>query len=414
MKSKMSPTSPKVQRSDREISEMYRENLSTIDKPQHRKNGSQIWLLLVVVILGFMAGVISQFVLLSYGQNIPFLSKIGIFDGTTQIFTFTGQKSSPQTAQSLLLKTIDEIAPSVVGIYQPSTQNGDMSGLLLAGDKLGEGLSLTEDGYIVTIKGVINDREDVLAVTTDGSVLKVESMVPDPASDFIFLKTTGTRLSVVPFATQESIQAGQEVILLSAGQTAASSAVRRNYISEVRYRDAASVDTILHSSDAYDEKLSLSIYSNQNLTSVVFSETGEAVGIMESDEISSTVTPFWEIIGHLNTLVNDSIVQPVLGVTYIDLSEEIGLSDSLTHGLMAGALIYSTDEKNSPSVKLKSPAQKAGLQKGDIITAVDGQALTTVVNLNSLVLSKKVGDTITVEYNRKNIEKELKITLGSS
>jgi S1-C subfamily serine protease len=83
----------------------------------------------------------------------------------------------------------------------------------------------------------------------------------------------------------------------------------------------------------------------------------------------------------------------------------------LAHDLTAGALIISGDEKDFPSIIPKSPAQKAGLQKGDIITAVDGQTLSSVVKLNEVILSKKTGDTITIEFNRRNIEKEVKITL---
>ena len=58
-----------------------------------------------------------------------------------------------------------------------------------------------------------------------------------------------------------------------------------------------------------------------------------------------------------------------------------------------------------------SPAQKAGLQVGDVIVKVDGQSITTMDELNDIKNSHKVGDVLTLTVNRNGEEKELKVTL---
>ena len=60
-----------------------------------------------------------------------------------------------------------------------------------------------------------------------------------------------------------------------------------------------------------------------------------------------------------------------------------------------------------------SPASKAGIEKGDIITGIEGKDIKTMEELNEIKNTKNVGDKITLKVKRKNEEKEIKVTLGS-
>ena len=59
------------------------------------------------------------------------------------------------------------------------------------------------------------------------------------------------------------------------------------------------------------------------------------------------------------------------------------------------------------------PAAQAGLQEGDIITAIDGEAVTSGDNLILAVRSKEVGDKVTLTYYRGSTESTVDVTLGS-
>lgn len=412
MKAKISPTSPKNKQPEDQIAEVYRNKLATIDQPQRQKNGSNIVLLVIVVLIGFMAGVISQLVLFSYGQNIPFLSKLGIFNGSTQIYTITGRSNNAQP-ETQLQKSIDTASQSVVGIYGASSVKGDLADVVVSGDSLGTGLILTDDGYVVTLKNTIGDRTELRVVTVNGTVLDVESAIPDPASDLVVLKTNGTSLSVVPLAAKEDVSTVDDVFTLSLDQPLGGAAAEKNSIAQTNFTPGTAIDDLVRSSDRYANSLVLSTARTDESTGVVFSLDGSAIGIEHVRDGLSLVTPFYFISGVVSKLSSGTIERPYLGLTYLDISNTLGLPDNLTQKLTSGALIYSHDEKGDPSIKSKSPAQKAGLQKGDVITAVDGQPISSVVQLNGLILSKKAGDTVTVDYNRIGTEKELKITLGT-
>ena len=73
------------------------------------------------------------------------------------------------------------------------------------------------------------------------------------------------------------------------------------------------------------------------------------------------------------------------------------------YDLVVGAYVRSVEDF--------SPAQKAGLQAGDVIVKVDGQSITTMNELNDIKNSHKVGDVLTLTVNRNGEERELKITL---
>lgn len=414
MKAKISPTSPRADSDKiREITEVYNSEMSEIKKPIKNKSQSHIWLLLVVVILGFFAGVISQLVLMSYGQNFPVLSKLGIFNGVTQIFTVTSQKSNTNNAGTTaqLSQVIAQVSPAVVTIYRQSSQAGDLTGLLADSDRLGVGLVITEDGYLVTLKSIVSSNTKLVVSTSQNKSFPVQLIISDPSSDFIFLKIASSNLSVVPFTDQDSISLLSQVEALSTNQVTYQSAVKLDHISSLAFQSTKEAQNLITSSDIYSQKILLSGAYAENESKVVFSENGGAIGIMEFTDGNAVVVPFGQITPIIDQLSTGKIHRPILGIRYLDLSATNSLSSSLTYDLTVGALIISDDEKSRPSVIPKSPAQKAGLQKGDIITAVDGQTISSVVKLNEIILAKKVGDTITIEYNRHNIEKEVKITL---
>jgi putative serine protease PepD len=417
MKAKISPTSPKAGNDKlRDISEVYNREMSEIIKPAKNKNQSQVWLLLVVVIVGFFAGVISQLVLMSYGQNFPLLSKLGIFNWGTQILTVTSQKTGTVKTDftTQFTQVLPQISPSVVSIYAASNQAGDFSGLLTDADRLGTGMAITKDGYLVTLKSIISGNTKLFVTTAQNDTYPVQTIFPDPSSEFVFLKVKNENLTVVPLADLASISQLDQVAALSIDRNVSQNRINLDYIASLSYQPTGTLHDLIYSSDMYNQGIILGGAYTEKESRVIFTEKGEALGIARTNAAITIVTAFSDILPVLDQLSDDKIIRPVFGIRYFDLSNSNSLDTTLTHDLTAGALIISDDEQNYPSVISKSPAQKAGLQKGDIITSVDSQNISSVVKLNSLILSKKPGDTITVEFNRKNIEKEVKITLSTT
>lgn len=90
---------------------------------------------------------------------------------------------------------------------------------------------------------------------------------------------------------------------------------------------------------------------------------------------------------------------------YIGISGQ-GIDSSITeiYSLPAGVSVK--------EVEKGSPAEAAGIEKGDIITKIEGKEVSTVTELNKVKYTYKIGDTVTLTILRNGQEKDLKLTLG--
>jgi len=118
--------------------------------------------------------------------------------------------------------------------------------------------------------------------------------------------------------------------------------------------------------------------------------------------------PSNDVVTIINQLEeNGKVTRPALGVTMKDLTEIttqqreqfLKLPDSVTNGVLIA------------SVQTATPADKAGLEKMDVITKIDGEDIETVTDLQSALYKKKVGDKMDVTYYRDGKEKTVNVDL---
>ena len=110
--------------------------------------------------------------------------------------------------------------------------------------------------------------------------------------------------------------------------------------------------------------------------------------------------PISRVAGIVQSIIeNGYIAKPYIGVTISDVSAE-----AKGYGLPEGAAVKSVEEDG--------PAAKAGLQENDIITAVDGQAVTGRRDLSDIVGAAQVGSDITLTVYRQGEEMDVTVTVG--
>jgi serine protease Do len=101
--------------------------------------------------------------------------------------------------------------------------------------------------------------------------------------------------------------------------------------------------------------------------------------------------------------------RPALGVYYLSITKTLALEMNLARD--HGALIYSPSGKTGLALLVDSKAQKAGLQVGDIITALNGQEVTLDNSLSLLLGHLSVGDALELTFLRGGEEKKVSLTL---
>ncbi|MFH0805090.1 MAG: S1C family serine protease [Patescibacteria group bacterium] len=412
MKPKVSPTSPKAtSEGESAIEKYYQENMSTIERPRPDRLRGRVLVLLLATLFGFAAGVLAQLVLLSYGPDIPWLDRLMTVPGSATVTLLgAGRRQATPTADQLTSAVVSAVSPSVAQLFVQKKDAVDLSAVYVPGESLGNVLVLTEDGYVATTQQAVGDREGPFVVVLDGVVYPVEATVLDPLTRVSFLKIKARNLSAT------SLQSGSippGVVLVKRYGFGFDPSAFPSTLVPVTVGTTDTLSQLVTLSESvpveYSCGVSVPVSFNQ---SIVFSFSGEAVGVCTVDQDGSRLVPFSDIAAILDQLLaTQTVARPYLGVRYIDLTTAVNVPSQLSHNVANGALITSDDETKHPSIAPKSPAQRAGVQAKDIVTAVDGKSLNENFSLRQSVAAGKPGQLLTLSILRGTTTKEIKVTL---
>jgi serine protease Do len=269
---------------------------------------------------------------------------------------------------------------------------------------LGSGFVIDgKEGLIVTNTHVIEGADEIVVNFADGSRLKVDKVVgKDGKTDLALLKVTPKKpLKEVKFGASEAIRVGDWVMAIG-NPFGLGGSVTVGIIS-AKARDI--------NSGPYDDYLQTDAAINKgNSGGPLFNMAGEVIGIN-----TAIISPTGGSIG-IGFAVPSDIAMPVieqlrlygetrrgwLGVRIQTVSEDV--AESLGVPPNTGALVAGI----SPG----SPAAKAGIEAGDVITKFDGKEVTSMRGLPRIVAQTPIGKTVPVEVMRKGEKKTLEVVVG--
>jgi len=422
MKTRSIPTSPKNQKDikvKKGLDEIYNDKeLSTIERPLKNSKLGLIATLMLAIIFGFIAGFLGHIILIAYGPDIPILNQLDIltqYDYPKSI-VLKGQNKLDQKIISQIQEVRTKVSPSIVEIYNRKDVTGESLSNVYINDELrGYGMIVSNDGVVITSATTIgNFIGEYVAITSDREIYEIKNPVQDPVTDLVFANIDDENLETVGFSDLNSVTVGEGVIIVHPTVNDAEESVFTGVVTNKFFQDQSSIDSIVENSEKYSTSIQLNVNTDKLLAGdIVFDFDGNAVGISmnEQDTIIQRIVPFEYVETALNQFLSSgSIKRPYLGVNYIDLARTINLPESMTNGRTSGALIYSTDEENLPSIISNSPAEKAGLQKEDIIIKVDNSVLNHV-GLSEEILILDVGDLLELTILRDDVEEKIKVEL---
>ncbi len=414
MKPKVSPTSPKVSKKHNvELEKLYGSDFKTIDKPRKQKTVS-IWLLLLVVLLGLLAGLLGPILLLSYGQNIPYLSKLNIFSYPTQTsFFITGNKKTELISSEDIEKIALAISPTVVQFYVSRENENDLDRIYIPSESVASGFVLTEDGYIITRFSDFDVQNDYAAVLSDGSAYMTEYIMNDPATDFLFFRIDQKNMSTVTIANSGEVLQSDYALIARHLYPGEKPTLMNVQIANPSGKQTGYDNDFIISSDTYDNNILLGTYIPENFNNgVAYTLQGEVLGIESAVDFGNIIVPFDRIQAILgDVLAEKNLIRPYLGVRYIDLSQTVGIASELSQGLTSGALLFASNDVHGDSIEAGSPGERGGLIEGDVITSIDGKIINAFNSLSESILNHRIDDLVTVTVVRDGKELDLKITL---
>lgn len=304
-----------------------------------------------------------------------------------------------------------KLTPSVVCIqnYQVTQNYGfmqtDTSDSSVSPASEGSGIIMSEDGYIITNAHVVEGATSLKVMTSDGETYEAQLIGSDTVTDLAVVKIDATGLTAAEFGSSEDLRVADKVMAIgNPGGHELSSSVTIGYVSALNR-------AIANNTTGYTmEYIQTDAAINPgNSGGALINEYGQVVGI-NSAKISATG---YEGLGFAIPIdTAQPIISDLIQYGYVKDRAVLGISgqfiDSMTgrfYGLPQGEYVA---QLNS------SEAQASGLQVGDVITAIDGQQLDSESTLRSAILSKKPGDTVTLQVYRSSTQKSATVELKLS
>lgn len=304
-----------------------------------------------------------------------------------------------------------KLTPSVVCIqnYQVTQNYGfmqtDTSDSSVSPASEGSGIIMSEDGYIITNAHVVEGATSLKVMTSDGETYEAQLIGSDTVTDLAVVKIDATGLTAAEFGSSEDLRVADKVMAIgNPGGHELSSSVTIGYVSALNR-------AIANNTTGYTmEYIQTDAAINPgNSGGALINEYGQVVGI-NSAKISATG---YEGLGFAIPIdTAQPIISDLIQYGYVKDRAVLGISgqfiDSMTgrfYGLPQGEYVA---QLNS------SEAQASGLQVGDVITAIDGQQLDSESILRSAILSKKPGDTVTLQVYRSSTQQSATVELKLS
>ena len=317
---------------------------------------------------------------------------------------------TPQNGETLAETVAAKCLPSVVFVEVYANAGGQMQAT-----GTGSGVVMTEDGYLITNNHVV-DGGDTFQVTIAGETYDAELVGADPSSDVAVLKAKdASGLTPMELGNSDDLNVGEWVMTLGAPfgleQSVATGIVSATSRSQIM--DASASAQAGGSGET-------TIYPNMIQTDAAINPGNSGGAMVDSDG---------KLIG-INTLItsysgNYSGVGFAIPANYaVNLAQQIIAGETPTHAQLGVSLSTVNDQMAGAnglasesgayvaSVAAGSGAEAADLQEGDIITALNGEAVEGASDLMLAVRGEQPGETVTLTVNRGGQEQEIQVTLG--
>ena len=326
---------------------------------------------------------------------------------------YTG--NSVEFEESSIAGIASKVTPAVVSIVS-SVYTTNYFGYGSTGQAAGTGMIVTSDGYVLTNKHVIEGATDIKVITDAGDTYEnVEVVGTDPLNDVAYLKINGAKdLPTITLGDSKTIAVGQPVLAIGNALGAYQNSVTQGIISGTG-REVAAGDSDGRNVEYLTDMLQTDAAINPgNSGGPLVNAAGDVIGINTAVSSSANglgfAIPISATKGMLNNIIkNNKAERAYIGVSYTTITAEIAKKYNLS--VNHGAYIKSSN--GGSAIVKNGPADKAGLEDGDIITKVGNVEVGRAGSVSTLVGEFTVGDTVAFTILRNGEEKTINITLGA-
>lgn len=296
--------------------------------------------------------------------------------------------------EEAIASVAQSVGPSVVSIVT-ATRSQSMFGYY-DGEGAGTGVIVSEDGYIMTNKHVIEGARSVSVVMSDGTTYDSVTIIgSDPLNDIAFLKITNVSgLTAATLGDSGSVRIGQRVIAIGNALGQFQNTVTSGIVSGTGRPITAGSSDGSTSETLTDLIQTDAAINSGNSGGPLVNTSGQVIGIntavaTDANGIGFAI-PINATKGVLaGVLETGRVSRAYLGVQYLDITPDVVSEFELS--VRQGAYIYS---QSGSAIVSGSPAADAGIRDGDIITAVNDTNVGERGSMSSLIGQYRPGDEV--------------------
>ena len=268
---------------------------------------------------------------------------------------------------------------------------------------LGSGVIVRADGYILTNHHVIDGADKIQVDLNDTRTLEAKVVGSDPPSDLAVLKVDAGGLPVLTLGNSDRARVGDVVLAignpLGIGQTVTMGIIsakgRQTGLSNGSFEDFLQTDAPINRGNSGGALVS----TNEELIGInsqILSPSGGSIGLGFAIPSNMARTVMEQLIN------NGKVRRGQLGITVLKIPSEQASELGVKQG--PGVLVY--------QVQAGSGADRAGLRRGDVITALNGTAVTDANSFRNAIAGTAPGTQVTLTVKRNGSEQQVRATLG--
>jgi serine protease Do len=266
---------------------------------------------------------------------------------------------------------------------------------------LGSGFIISGDGYILTNAHVVEGADEVTVRLTDKREFKAKTIGADKRTDVALIKIEASGLPVVKMADVGQLKVGEWVVAIGSpfgfdnSVTAGIVSAKGRSLPQENYVPFIQTDVAINPGNSGGPLFNMR-GEVVGINSQIYSRSGGYMGVSFAIPIDVAM----DIQNQLRA--SGKVSRGRMGVVIQEVSKE--LADSLGLSKPMGAVVN--------SVEKGGPAEKAGLEPGDVILKFDGKPIASSADLPRLVGATRPGTRSTVQVWRKGSTRDIAVTVG--